>query len=205
MPHMRLSVDIGGYAVRARRRPTARTGLVKMRHASRAHTQVEVHRAVGDVLEVVRELLGPRGLSRVMRSWAKPVMPGSTTRRCQYCGICSHSSSKNAGRIGRGPTTLMSPRSTFHSCGSSSRCVKRRRAPRRVTSLGAAGQLVAEVRAEPCLRVGPQRAELVHREDPSGAADPCAAVEHRPPRGERIAPPTAQERGQHEQRRGRRS
>jgi hypothetical protein len=34
---------------------------------------------------------------------------------------------------GRGPTRLISPRSTFHSSGSSSRLVARRNAPRRVT------------------------------------------------------------------------
>src|SRR5947199_21850 len=39
----------------------------------------------------------------------------------------------NSGRSGRGPTRLMSPRSTFHNWGSSSRWVRRRRRPTGVT------------------------------------------------------------------------
>ena len=39
------------------------------------------------------------------------------------------SSSKKRGRIGRGPTRLMSPRSTFKSCGISSSCVARSQRP----------------------------------------------------------------------------
>ena len=54
-------------------------------------------------------------------------MPGfasSTRRRCHgwYC-----STSKGSG--GRGPTSDMSPRSTFQNCGSSSRLVFRRNRP----------------------------------------------------------------------------
>ena len=52
-------------------------------------------------------------ISRVIRSWAKPVIPGGATSRCQYWGTCSHSSAKKAGRIGRGPTMLMVPPSTL--------------------------------------------------------------------------------------------
>ena len=38
----------------------------------------------------------------------------------QYAGSSDASCSKNRGRIGRGPTRLMSLRRTFQSCGSSS-------------------------------------------------------------------------------------
>ena len=41
-------------------------------------------------------------------------------------------------------------------------------------------ELRAEVRAEPALGAGPQRAELAHPEDAAVAADPLAAVEERP-------------------------
>ena len=44
------------------------------------------------------------------------------------------------GTSGRGPTRLISPRSTFHSCGSSSRLVRRRNAPTRVIR-GSSGTL----------------------------------------------------------------
>ena len=43
------------------------------------------HRAVGDVLEVVGELLGPRHVAR-MPQLREAGQPGRTTSRCQYCG-----------------------------------------------------------------------------------------------------------------------
>src|SRR5918993_1187918 len=60
-----------------------------------------------------------------------PVTPGfasSTRRQCQrrYC-------SSSYGNGGRGPTRDMSPLSTFHSCGNSSRLVLRRNRPSGVT------------------------------------------------------------------------
>ena len=73
-------------------------------------------------------------MSRAIRSCANPVSPGRTTSRCQYCGISSQSCSKNTGRIGRGPTSDMSPCTTFQSCGSSSRCMVRSNRPTRVSS-----------------------------------------------------------------------
>ena len=94
--------------------------------------------------------LSAQDSSRVIRVWAKPVTPGRTTSRCQYCGISSQSSVKKAGRIGRGPTTAMSPRSTFQSCGTSSRWIVAQRPPDpRHLFLGAARELLAEVGAEP--------------------------------------------------------
>ena len=65
MPHMALSVGRGpGYAARARSRPSAahRAGQDAPRGRG-ADAQVEVDRAVRDVLEVVGELLRPGGLA----------------------------------------------------------------------------------------------------------------------------------------------
>ena len=119
-------------------------------------------------------------MSRAIRSCANPVSPGRTTSRCQYCGISSQSCSKNTGRIGRGPTSDMSPCTTFHSCGSSSRCIVR-------SQRAHARELVARplverrrlVRAEPDLGVAAERAQLVHREHLARAPDPQPAVEDR--------------------------
>ena len=56
-------------------------------------------------------------------------MPGVvSSRRLAQPVICSDSWTTN----GRGPTRLISPRSTFHSCGSSSMLHLRRNAPTRV-------------------------------------------------------------------------
>ena len=64
------------------------------------------------------------------------------------------SSSKKRGRIGRGPTKLMSPRRTFQNCGSSSSCVARsQRAELRGLGARALDELLAEVAAEPALGV----------------------------------------------------
>ena len=112
-----------------------RTGLVRMRQAVAAQTRRYRWTERSATYSRSWASFSAQEVSRVIRSWANPVRPGSTTRRCQYCGIWPHSSSKNAGRIGRGPTMLMSPRTTFQSCGSSSRWAKRSTRPRRVTSV----------------------------------------------------------------------
>ena len=115
-----------------------------------------------------------------MRVCAKPVSPGRTTSRCQYAGISSQSSWKKRGRIGRGPTIDMSPRSTFQSWGTSSSCDARSQRPSPVTSVGRPlVELGAVPLAEPRLGTGSQRPELPHREDAAVAADPVAAVEDR--------------------------
>ena len=116
-----------------------------------------------------------------------PVMPGfasSTRRRCHgwYC-----STSKGSG--GRGPTSDMSPRSTFQNCGSSSRLVLRRNRPdgrdarvvRELEHLVAGARLLPArldepghvVLVDPVARVHVHRPELEHRERlaPSPDAD----------------------------------
>ena len=71
-------------------------------------------------------------ISRVSRSWAKPVMPGRHDEALPVLRDLLAELLEERGRIGRGPTMLMSPRSTFHSCGSSSSLVARRTRPTRV-------------------------------------------------------------------------
>ncbi|CAB4585437.1 unannotated protein [freshwater metagenome] len=54
-------------------------------------------------------------------------------------GICNRSSNRSSncatsdGNAGRGPTTLISPRTTLNNCGNSSNDVARKNAPTRVT------------------------------------------------------------------------
>jgi len=84
--------------------------------------------------------LALRGRSRGAYTCATPVRPGRTRCRRSYPGIALSGSmtpsavvSDSPGLSGRGPTTLMSPRKIFHSCGSSSKAVARRMRPTRVT------------------------------------------------------------------------
>ena len=62
-------------------------------------------------------------------SWLRPVMPGRAvkTSRCNGWDM-----STKRGSSGLGPTNLISPRATFQSWGSSSRCVRRNSRPIRV-------------------------------------------------------------------------
>ena len=89
------------------------------------HRDVERDRAVGDVLEVVGELLPPV-ISRRQPQLREAGDARAHDQPLPVGGDLLDSSSKKVGRIGRGPTRLMSPRRTFHSCGSSSRWKKRR-------------------------------------------------------------------------------
>ena len=124
-----------------------------MRQAVATHdAQVEAHRAVGDVLEVVRELLGPGHLAR----HAQLREAGDARAHHQPLPVLRDlartAPRRTRGRIGRGPTMLMSPRSTFQSCGSSSSWAARSTRPE-------ARELV---RASRCVssspRYGPRRA-----------------------------------------------
>ena len=169
------------------RRPVAahrgrRRRAPRLQHAPRRRddqAQVEPTDRSASALEVVRELLRPRHVARHPQL-GEPGEPGRTTSRCQYCGISSQSCSKKTGRIGRGPTSDMSPRTTFHSCGSSSRCTVRSQRPTRVSSsLVRSSSAARLVGAEPHLGVAAERAQLVHREDLAGAPDPQPAVEDR--------------------------
>ncbi len=63
------------------------------------------------------------GVSGDRWTWASPVMPGSTTSRSRSRGRACSSRGTNSGR---GLIRLMSPRKTFHDCGNTSRCVRRR-------------------------------------------------------------------------------
>src|SRR5918996_4661490 len=94
------------------------------------------------------------------------------------------SSAKKAGRIGLGPTMLMSPLRTFQSWGSSSSCAARSTRPIEDLQLGQAREVGPVGRCEPHLGVGGERAELEHRENVTVAAHPQAPVEQRASREE---------------------
>ena len=85
-----------------------------------------------------------------------PVSPGRTVSRCQYAGSSRASSSKKTGRIGRGPTRLMSPRRTLRNCGISSSCVAFSHLPSGVNS-----SCVRRTSSSP--RYGPRRCLRVAR------------------------------------------
>ena len=73
-----------------------------------------------------------RSLNRsVLRPFtaAQPVIPGRMSCRRRSSGVYF---SRYSTSRGRGPTRLMSPRTTFHSSGSSSRLEARRNRPSRV-------------------------------------------------------------------------
>ena len=53
-------------------------------------------------------------------TWLHPVIPGFTKWRIMYLSISFEYSSVCLSICGRGPTTLMSPFSTFQNCGISS-------------------------------------------------------------------------------------
>ena len=87
--------------------------------------QVEAQRPVLDVPEVELDPLVPRQ-RRPALTCAQPVMPGSTASRpswrAVYWATCDRT-------VGRGPTRLMSPRSTLTRFGSSSSEKRRSSAP----------------------------------------------------------------------------
>ena len=85
--------------------------------------QVQAHGAVGDPLDVVRELLRHRRLVAAAAPARSPSGRGARRAAASTRAAPLRARSKKRGRIGRGPTKLMSPRRTFQSCGSSSSCV----------------------------------------------------------------------------------
>ena len=60
---------------------------------------------------------------------ARPVRPACTRCRWAYRSNSAENRSTKCGRSGRGPTSVMSPRRMFHSWGSSSSDVRRRKRP----------------------------------------------------------------------------
>ncbi len=83
-----------------------------------------------------RTLSGVSTAPRLPLICAQPVMPGFMRWRHAYSAT-SRADSTSPVRMpmawGRGPTRLISPQSTFQSCGSSSRLVLRMKRPTRVT------------------------------------------------------------------------
>ena len=111
-------------------------------------------------------------------------MPGLTRRR--WMSSESHAS-VSWGRAGRGPTRLISPRTTFQSWGSSSIEVLRRMRPTRVTrgsclilKSGPSASFSSSSVVELLLGVDDHRAQLEHAERLGVAPDADLAEEHRP-------------------------
>ena len=107
-------------------------------------------------------------VSRVMRSCAKPVRPGRTTSRCQYCGI-SLAQLLEEGRPDRARAddahVARAPRSRAGAARPDARRAARGRA--RVTSVRGAAASSSSPRYGPSRSSasGRERAELEHRED----------------------------------------
>ena len=85
-------------------------------------------------------------VSKPPRACASPAMPGSTRRRSENPGSLRSIRAASAGRSGRGPTRLISPRSTLSACGSSSRRYRRSTRPTGVARA-----------SRHCARTGPVR------------------------------------------------
>ena len=167
----------------------------RTRHAvAGERAQVEPHRAVGDPLEVVCELLGQRRLARpphlgeagqagpddeplpvrgqLARRAPRRSAAGSAAGRRGSCRRAGRSRAAGARRAG---SRAASGRAA------SSRRACAARAPRRG-------------RARAALRAGAQRAELEHREDAPAPADALAAVEERPPARRRAIASASEQR-----------
>ncbi len=204
MPHMRLSVGTRPRATPSRPRSRADAAHGAGQDAPRgrgADTQIQVDRAVRDVLQVVGELLGPGGLAGhpqlgeagqarlddqplpVLRDLAAQLLEerGPDRARADDAHVSAHDvpQLRQLVEVGKAQEP----------------------AEARDLRLRALRELVTEVGAQPRLRVRGERAELQHREDAPRAAHPPAAVEHRRARRqadrERDRP---QDRGQHDQR-----
>ena len=174
IPHTRVSLCAASGQTS---RPT-----VAARATRRGHDpQVQPDRAVGDPLEVVRELLGPGLLAAHPRLREARSGPDARRAAASRRGSRRRAARRRPAGSGAARRRYMSPRRTFQSCGSSSSCEARRKRPsvRRLLR-HARGQLLAVGAAEPALRVRPQRAELPHREDAAVASHALAAVEDRP-------------------------
>ena len=104
--------------------------LAAQQHADRARqdAQVEPERPVS-TYQMSSSIRSLHGMRVRPLTCAQPVMPGRTSSRRRWRSVYRSTWSR---RSGRGPTRLMSPRSTFQSCGSSSSEVRRSRWPARV-------------------------------------------------------------------------
>ena len=152
--------------------PTARQDD---RQGPQQDRQVETEGPVVQVRQIVAQLdvgLG-RVLARDLREARQPRARRVAQRvpRDRSRANCS----ANSGRSGRGPTRLMSPRTTFQSCGiSSMRAAAQRPPDRRHARIVRDG----EHRARLDLGAPPHRAQLPELEEPSVPAHPRLPVEH---------------------------
>jgi hypothetical protein len=93
-------------------------------------------------------------------TWAKPVIPGRTSRHNQYRGTAFSSSRKNSGRSRRGPIKLISSSRTFQNWGSSSMWSRRNNqspSEARIIGFGPTG-------TRPALTIVNHGAQLVNNE-----------------------------------------
>ena len=161
--------------------------------------QVEAHRPVLDVVEVVLDSLLERRVAAPAVHLRPARQPAFTLWRSMYCGMRCLNCATKCGRSGRGPTIDMSPRSTFQSCGSSSRFDRggsgRARDARIV--------LLRPDRSRLPLGIVLHRAELEDREGLAVESHPLLLIEHRPARRQPHEQGDDPERErQHQERRG---
>ena len=104
-------------------------------------------------------------------------MPGRTCRRARKAGTVRSMRRTSSGRSGRGPTRLISPRSTLTICGSSSRCSRRSTRPTRVVRASRHAARIGPVRLSAPVDHG---AELQDAEHAPAASEPRLPVQHRP-------------------------
>src|SRR5215469_13813688 len=124
--------------------------------------------------------ISKRGFARA-KTCQSPVTPGFTSSRWRCSGVYRAQSSSGCGR---GPTRLMSPRKTFHNCGSSSRLYLRRNLPRGDTRI--TGDLeerpttlvVMTQRFLETVRSGDHRAEFVAIKWTTALAQAPRAINH---------------------------
>src|SRR4051812_25894734 len=129
------------------------------------HEHVEVHRAVGDVLEVVRELLRPAVLARQ----AHLREAGHAGAHHEPLPVLRYLPAQLLEERGPDRPRADDAHVALHDVPELRQLVELRAAQqaphRRDLAFGAARQLVAEVWPEPLLGVWRERAELVHRVD----------------------------------------
>ena len=96
----------------------------------------------------------------------------------------------SAETMGRGPTRLISPRRTFHSCGNSSMLVRRMKRPSsgtrgsacsfwRPSPLVSSSRILREILTENFITIGHHGTEFPHLEHPASTTNPRVSEEDR--------------------------
>src|SRR3954454_4546247 len=190
IPHMRASLESApappqalSFSVRLAV-PAAQRQADDADHGCAQNPQIQPDRAVRDVLEVVNQLVLPGVLPRDPRLGEA----GYSRADDEPLPILRHLLAEPVEERGpdgpRADHAHLSPHHVEQLRHLVDVSEARRAADHRHLVLSPTRELLAVDVAEPSLRSRRQRAELVHSEDTSGAADALAPVEHRPPRGE---------------------